>query len=273
MNPMFTKIVRNAFLPAAAAFFCMNASAATPVTQCGQKLDVAGETYEFTGNLNCAAAQVPTIFIQADKVVVDMKGFQYTGNGVASAFITAGTAGCMTVKNVELKNGSIMRAGRAIGICVPGSKSVETGWHIHDLQIRASGGGVTMINASGNMVKNVAMERLTLVNPNQGSVKFGVGIELTNSNGNKIYNNTINGATEEGIRIVFQSEDNDVKSNQITNTKIGVLAGAGVRENLIRGNKSLFNTVDMQDDNFNPPCGTDDWIRNTFTVANQFCIK
>jgi len=71
----------------------------------------------------------------------------------------------------------------------------------------------------------------------------------------------------------MNSENNDVKSNSIMNSKIGVLAGAGVKSNLIRGNKSLFNTVDMQDDNFNPPCGTDDWIRNSFTVANQFRIQ
>jgi parallel beta-helix repeat protein len=270
---MFTKIVRNAFLPAAAAFFCMNASAATPVTQCGQKLDVAGEEYVFTGSLNCTAAPVPTIFIQADKISVDMKGFQYTGNGVAAAFISAGTAGCMAVKNVELMNGSIMRAGRAIGVCVPGSKAVDTNWYIHDMQIRGSGGGVILINANGNKVINVAMERLTLVNPNPGSVKFGMGIEMTNSSENRIHNNSINVATEEGIKMVFNSQDNEVKGNQISNTKIGVLAGAGVKENVIRGNKSLFNTVDMQDDNFNPACGTDVWVRNVFTVASQFCIQ
>ena len=270
---MFTKFVRNAFLPAAAAFFCMSAAAATPVTQCGQKLNVQGETYEFTGNLNCSAAQVPTIFIQADGVKVDLKGFQYTGNGVAAAFVSSGPSGCIAVRGVEISNGTIVSAGRAIGVCVPGSLQMKTKWHIHDLQIRGCGGGVTMSNASGNEVNDVVMERLTLMNPNPGSVKFGVGIDMMNSSGNKIYRNTITVANEEGIRMYSRSSDNEIKANVISNTKVGILVGAGVKDNLIRGNKSLFNTVDMQDDTFNPPCGTNDWIRNTFTVANQFCIQ
>lgn len=270
---MFTKFVRNAFLPAAAAFFCMQAQAATPVTQCGQKLNVPGETYEFTGNLNCAAAPIPTIFVMADGVKVDMKGFQYTGNGMATAFISSNMQACVAVKNVEISDGTIVSVGRsAVSVCVPGSQQAKTKWHIHDLTIRGTGGGVALLNAAGNEVNNVVMERLTLTNPNGGPVTWGVGIDLMNASSNNIHHNKITLANEEGIKIALKSDENDIRFNEITRTKVGVLAGAGVKENVIRGNRSLFNTVDMQDDNFSPACGTDDWIRNVFTVANQFCI-
>lgn len=271
---MFTKFVRNAFLPAAAAFFCMSASAATPVTQCGQKLNVAGETYEFTGNLSCfAPGQIPTIFIQADGVKVDMKGFTFTGNGVATAFISSSGPACVALKNVEISNGVITSAGRAVGICAPGATSVETRWHVHDLQIRGVGSGIGMFNANKNHIHNVNMERLTLVNPNgPPSRQFGYGIELDNSDGNSIHHNTVVRANETGIHVGTNSSDNDVKFNQVTQTKVGIRVVTGASENLVRGNKSVFNTVDMQDDTFTPACGTTDWIRNNFTVANQFCI-
>lgn len=271
---MFTKFVRNAFLPAAAAFFCMNASAATPVTQCGQKLDVPGETYVFTGNLSCfAPGQIPTIFIQADGVKVDMQGFTFTGNGVAAGFISSSGPACVALKGVEISNGVIMGTGKAIGICVPGAAAVDTKWHIHDMQIRGAGGGITIFNANKNHIHNVDMQRLTLVNPNgPPSAPFGYGIEMFNSGGNSIHNNTVVRANETGILIGPNSSDNDVKSNQITETAIGIRVAGGAKENLVRGNKSVFNTVDMRDDNFNPACGTNDWVRNTFTVANQFCI-
>ena len=271
---MFTKFVRNAFLPAAAAFFSMSASAATPVTQCGQKLNVAGETYEFTGNLSCfSPGQIPTIFIQADGVKVDMKGFTFTGNGVAAAFISSSGPACVALKNVEITNGVISGVGRAIGICVPGSASVDTKWHVHDLQIRGAGSGIGAFNANKNHIHHVNMERLTLVNPNSPpSPVFGFGIELYNSDGNSIHHNTIVRTNETGIHVGANSSENDITKNQVTQTKIGIRVATGAAENLVRGNKSVFNTVDMQDETFTPACGTTDWIRNTFTVANQFCI-
>jgi nitrous oxidase accessory protein NosD len=269
---MLTKFVRNAFLPAAAAFLCMSASAATPVTQCGQKLNVQGETYEFTGNLNCSAAQVPTIYIIADDIKVNLKGFTFTGNGKAAGFVTSGPSGCLAVHGVELFNGTIMNTGRAVGVCVPGSAAVATRWHIHDLKIRGCGSGIFLSNANKNDIHHNLMERLTLVNPNPNSVKFGFGIELNNSDENLIGFNTISMANETGISIGFNSNDNDIKFNQIRNTQIGIRAVFGVKDNVVRGNSSLFSTVDMQDDNVTPPCGTNDWVRNTFTVANQFCI-
>ncbi len=269
---MFTQFVRNAFLPAAAAFFCMSASAATPVTQCGQKLNVQGESYVFTGDLNCAAAAVPTIYITADNVKVDMKGHTFTGNGKAAAFITSAPSGCIAVHGVELTNGTIVSAGRAVSVCVPGANAVDTRWHIHDLKIRGCGSGIFISNGNKNDVHNNTMERLTLVNPNPNSAKFGFGIELNNSTANRIGYNTVSVANETGISIGFNSNDNDVEFNQISNTQIGIRAAFGVKVNVVRGNKSVFNNVDMQDDNFQPACGTDDWVRNTFTVANQFCI-
>ena len=271
---MFTKFVRNAFLPAAAAFFCISASAATPVTQCGQKLNVAGETYEFTGNLSCfAQGQIPTIFIQADGVKVDMKGFTFTGNGVAAAFISSTGPACVALKNVEIANGVISSVGSAVGICVPGATSVDTRWHVHDLQIRGVGSGIGVFNANKNHIHNINMERLTLENPNgPPSRQFGYGIELYNSDGNNIHNNTVTRANETGIYVGAGSSENDVKNNQIRDTKIGIQVAANAKDNLVRGNKSVFNTMDMQDDTMVPPCGTNDWVRNTFTVANQFCI-
>jgi nitrous oxidase accessory protein NosD len=95
---------------------------------------------------------------------------------------------------------------------------------------------------------------------------------MYNSDGNSIHHNTVVRANETGIHVGLNSSDNDVKFNQITQTKIGIRVAANAKDNLVRGNKSVFNTVDMQDDTFTPPCGTNDWIRNTFTVANQFCI-
>jgi nitrous oxidase accessory protein NosD len=270
---MFTKFVRNAFLPAAAAFFCMNAQAATPVTQCGQKLAVPGETYVFNSNLSCGGqGQIPTLYVQADNIKINLNGHSFTGNNVAAGFITSNNSGCIAVKGVEISNGIITGTGRAISICVPGSAAVDTQWHIHNLQIRGNGTGILMNNANRNEVNNVTMERLSLTNPNASGPKFGNGIEMANSSWNRIHNNSVNTANEAGIVFSVNSTDNDIKANYIQHTKVGIHALAGVKDNVIRANSSLFNTVDMQDDNFNPACGTDDWVRNTFTIANQFCI-
>lgn len=264
---MFSQFVRNAFLPAAAiaAFCSLPAHAVTPVTQCGQALNVPGETYVLTANLHCPNGA--GAFIQADKVKFDLQGHTLSGVSPAGGIISAAGPSCFAAKGVEITNGEIQGFGTAVGICVPGSGSTSTKWEIHDLVIRGVGSGIRILNANGNSIYNNEIERATLAGP-----LFGYGIELSNSSDNRLRNNTIRAARIAGIGIRFNSSDNDIRANIVSQSDFGIRAFPGTQENSIRSNKSSSNTsMDLQDDN--AACGTNDWVRNLFNTSNQPCVK
>ncbi len=281
-------MIRN-FLFAAAC--CVPAFAVTPITQCGQTLSTAGETYVLTANLTCPAVVPPAdptgVRVVANNVVIDLQGFTLTGAGAFTGILTATLNGCVAVKGLEVKNGTIENFGTAISLCAPGQGGpFPMNANIHNLAIRNSQVGIVIAGSSGNAVRN---NKISAINVPQSpanpftAFRTGTAISVEKGLNNKIENNQISGAAANGIALIFGSADNEVQRNTIAGSGTNGIAvfGAGVAyggaayaasdNNLVRNNRVSASTAyDMFDGN--AACGANDWIKNTFLTAGQGCI-
>lgn len=280
-------MIRN-FLFAAAC--CVPAFAVTPITGCAQVLSTPGETYVFTANLTCT--QVPPadatgLRVVADDIVIDMQGFTLSGTGAYVGIATAAQSGCVAVKRLEVKNGTIQNFGTAVSLCAPGQGGpFAMNANIHNLVLRNLQAGIVIGNSSGNVVRNNKISAINIpqfpVNPFT-AFRTGTAISLEKAGNNKIENNQIAGAATNGIALIAGSADNEVQRNTVTGSgKNGIAvfgAGLGYMDvpygpsdnNLVRNNRVNTSTdYDMFDGNTN--CGSNDWIKNTFLLANNGCI-
>lgn len=262
---MLSKFVRNSILPAAALFCGAAAHAATPVNQCGQKLNVAGESYYFTANLNCASG--PAVMVMADNVRLDLKGFTLSGGGTGTAIMSTNGAACVAPKNVEISNGTIMSFGTGVGICVPNGVITETRWNVHHLSIRGIGSGIRVLYGSNNDIHHNTIERATL-----DGAALGNGIEVFYGNYNLIRSNVVSFSRLSGIYINGLSNWNSVGLNTLMSNATGVKVANGVKDTVVRSNSATANTaMDLED--ANTSCGNNDWLRNIYNMASKPCIK
>ncbi len=254
-------------LTAAAA--AISQGAPIPVNACATELNVPGAEYILTNNLNCPSL---AIRITADNVVFDLGGHTIAKVGTAqgSGIITAGpVGGCLPVKGVQVKNGTISNYAIAVSLCMPGGVPVKSGSQVKNMKFLDNTTAIAMFNIADTMVMN------NEVTGSAGAVgtTYPGAIYLQNAQDNSVKNNLVRGAMRNGIMLTGGSRDNDIKSNLLTmNSDAGIRVDAGSQENDMRSNVARANgQYDMFDGNNS--CGSNSWKNNTFLTRNQTCIQ
>ena len=293
---------------AAAALLLMAVTPAfslTPVNPaggCAQTLSAAGD-YVLTGNLNCSGTLGNGINIAASNITLHLAGHTisstdcdltknisgiFVQGGISNVLVEGGTVSGFNDGIVLSSTSSRVRGMRSTGACAFGiavsgqnnqvDTSVVTSSHIDGIGIQVASG--------------------TLIEANDISGNFRVGVDISNfSNNNTVTNNIItnNGivAGEQGGVAIFNGKNNVITSNTVNNNFDGILIespgnvvenntvngsvgkganGVGISisatgaSTVVKGNTVLGSSqADMID--INHKCGTDLWQNNTFQTA------
>jgi parallel beta-helix repeat protein len=242
----------------------------TPVTSCGQELDVAGD-YHLVSDLGpCTGSGV---VITASDVRLTLAG--HTLSGVASP------SGCEPQIGVDIRNpatnvrvaggtvtgfadgvsltaGSHASALRVVDNCGFGIMVAGSGARVDTSLVSGSVDGIALCNAS---------DALVTANDVFGNSRYGVLVScgLGADNGNQIVQNILRenglpGGDGGGIG-VFSGSDHHIAGNHLVDNFIGVylLTTAGTT---VEGNTAYRNTTDLVDDAVD--CGSDTWTSNLF---------
>jgi parallel beta-helix repeat protein len=236
---------------------------------CGDTLSVPGGHYVLTGNLACPAS--PAVHVTANNVTFDLKGFTLskTGSAIGAGIITAAGNTCVATSGVHIHNGTITNFGAAIQICVPTPPGpVATHTHINEMILTGNGSGIQIFNGNDNDIHNNKITNNLI----DVGVFHGVGILLSESDGNQIKQNVVNFNEADGIRLL-NSDHNHISGNTTnTNRESGIHIETGSAKNLVARNAAHNNaSFDLADDNRN--CGTNDWDSNSFGTRSQSCIQ
>jgi parallel beta-helix repeat protein len=226
-------------------------------------------TSVLTANLACPAS--PAVHITGNNVHFDLKGFTLskTGSAVGTAIITAAGNTCVATSAVHIHNGTITNFGTAIQICVSTPMSLSFPlkiWMPDPLPVRVISLMCACV-AIGPGHNNKITNNLIDV-----GVYHGVGILLSESDGNQIKENAVSFNEADGIRLL-NSDHNHISGNTTnTNRESGIHIETGSAKNLVVRNVAHNNaSFDLADDNRN--CGTNDWDSNSFGTRSQSCIQ
>ena len=271
------------------------ARALTPVTACGQNLDVAGASYILTVDLDCSGTLTSGINITANNVF-----FHLAGHTIAST-------DCDVTKSI----GGVVVSGGVSGVRIDGGtvRGFNDGIALGSANARVSGVTVTSacvfgiaISGTNNQVDTsvVTLSGLdgigigaasgTHILSNDISGNNRVGVDISNfSDNNFVQNNIINNNGivdgEQGGVAIFNGTNNLIANNSLSHNFQGIeieSPGNVVRDNTVSGsvNTGIFITsvgapstvklntvlgsgfVDMSDDG--SKCNGDIWRKNTF---------
>jgi len=269
------------------------ARALTPVTACGQTLDVPGGAYILTVDLDCSGTLANGINIAASNVFFHLAGH------------TISSTDCDASKSI----GGIVAPGGISGVRIDGGtvKGFNDGIVLYSASSRMSGMTVTnacifgiAISGQNNRVDTSVVTLSGLdgigigaasgiyIVSNDISGNARVGVDISNfSNNNFVVNNIINRNGildgEQGGVAIFNGTNNLVANNALNNNFNGIeieSPGNLVRGNTVSGSSNTgifitpvgspstvkYNTVlgsgitDMSDDT----CGVNTWRNNTF---------
>ena len=230
----------------------------TPVTSCGQVLDVAGE-YVLTADLNCSgmSGDYNGVTITASNVVFHLAGHSISSSdcdlnrnisgiavagGISGVKIDGGTVtgfndGVLLASSNSRVEGMTVRNACAFGILVQGENnrvqtSVVTGSGSDGIILSPASGAVIASNySSGNKRAGVAISDFAHDNliennilNNNGGTGEGYGVAVFNGTNNLIRNNAANYNDFAGIRIssaVNPTGNPNLSNKVIANTVSG----------------------------------------------------
>jgi parallel beta-helix repeat protein len=246
-------------------------AASTPVTACGQELDVPGD-YHLVSDLGPCTG--PGVVVTASDVRLTLAG--HTLSGVSTAGGCAEPQIGVDVRNpatnVRVAGGTV--TGFADGV------SLTAGAHASGLRVLDNCGFGIMVAGDGARVDTSlvsgsvdgialcnAWDALVTSNDVSGNSRYGVLMScgLGDDNGNQVVQNILRenglpGGDGGGIG-VFSGSDHRIAGNHIIDNFIGVylLTTAGTT---VEGNTAYRNTTDLVDDAVD--CGSDTWTSNLF---------
>lgn len=223
------------------------ASAATTVS-CGATIGTPG-TYVLAGD--CSGAGIS---ISASDVTLKLDGHTMTGLVQSTGILVDDSASAVSGDAI-MGPGTI--TGYSFGVVLGAGGIGVSGATVSGLTTNDGAFGIVVeFNANGSTVNNNTADNM-----------MGSGIGILGS-GNTVNNNTADNNAG-GIDIL--GSGNTVNNNAANdNTTIGITAFGGA--DTINHNTALGNgAFDLAD--FNPGCGTDTWRANTFTHANESCIR
>jgi nitrous oxidase accessory protein NosD len=196
-------------------------------------------SYRLTQNITLASANPAAILVTASGVSIDLNGFEIRGpgNNTGTGIQVEGASG------VHIFNGRLSNLG--FGVVVSNSSNVT----IRDLDIRARGlavpapppeTGIMVVESSG-----VVIDRNNLY-----SVGLGIFVRGGMSQGNRITNNNISGASNAALGICFNPAPGDpagpsgdfVANNSVFGFPTGVSITATAGVSVLRDN-NIFYTV------------------------------
>ena len=267
------------------------ARALTPVTACGQTLDVPGGAYILTVDLDCSGTLANGINIAASNVFFHLAGHTISSTdcdaskGIGGIVAPGGISGVRidggTVKGfndgIVLYSASSRMSGMTVtnacifGIAVSGQNnrvdtSVVTLSGLDGIGIGAASGiyivsnhisgnarvGVDISNFSNNnFVVNNIINRNGILDGEQG------GVAIFNGTNNLVANNALNNNFN-GIEI--ESAGNLVRGNTVSGSHTGIFITPVGSPSTVKYNTVLGSITDMSDDT----CGVNTWRNNTF---------
>ena len=267
------------------------ARALTPVTACGQTLDVPGGKYILTVDLDCSGTFANGINITASSVFFHLAGHTISSTdcdaskGIGGIVVSGGISG------VRIDGGTVR--GFNDGVVLYSSSSRMSGMTVTNaciFGIAVSGQNnrvdTSVVTLSGLDGIGIGAASGTYIVSNDISANARVGVDISNfSNNNFVMNNIINSNGildgEQGGVAIFNGTNNLVANNALNNNFNGIeieSPGNLVRGNTVNGSHTgifittvgspstvKYNTVlgsitDMSDDT----CGVNTWRNNTF---------
>lgn len=197
----------------------------TPLTICGQHLDVAGAHYVLTGDLTCP--DTTAVIISANDVRFSLSGFTLSGDGTGASGIEVDS-----VSGVRIRGGAVMGFGNGIRL------SIATNVRVSDMVLTGNGDGVQLQSSDNNRISDSTITGNT------------IGVELEGSDNNTVSANTVSNNVADpaitvsaGVFVQNGSTGNVIASNIIaSNGTVGVTLQSS-DSNLVEGN-TVTDTFD-----------------------------
>lgn len=282
-------------LAAAMLLAASPARALTPVTTCGQTLDVPGGAYILTVDIDCSGTFANGVNITASNVAFHLAGHTISSTDCDSSKDILGIFISLELSGVRIDGGTVRGFNDGIGLNSSSSRvSAMTVTNACFFGIALSGQNnqvdTSVVTLSGLDGIGLQLSTGTTITANDISGNARLGVDITNdSNSNVIKNNIINnnGITtgEKGGVGIFFGTKNLIVNNALNHNFSGIeieSPGNVVQDNTVNGSSSTgifittlgspstvkHNTVlgsvlaDMSDDN--ATCDGDVWRKNTF---------
>jgi hypothetical protein len=291
-NKMLTSMLFG--LAAGLLLAAVPARALTPVTACGQTLDVPGGAYILTVDLDCSGTLANGVNITASNVVFHLAGHTISSTdcdvtkGIQGIFVS------LAISGVRIDGGTVRGFNDGIGLNSSNSRvnamtvtnACFFGIALQNQNNQVDTSVVTLSGLDG-IALQVATGTIIAANDISGNLRLGVDIS-NNSNNNFVKSNIINGngtSGEQGGVGIFFGTNNVVANNALNHNFNGIeieSPGNFALTNKVNGSSStgIFittlgtpstvkqNTVlgsvitDMNDTNAS--CDMDIWRKNTF---------
>ncbi|MCX6767206.1 MAG: right-handed parallel beta-helix repeat-containing protein, partial [Candidatus Micrarchaeota archaeon] len=214
-----------------ALVLAVSAQAVTTVSDCGQAIDAAGETYELNQSISSAGATCLTA--AADNVTIDCKGFSITGDDVTSSTygVSFPDRYNVTVKNCNISDyytGIYLWSATSSTIT---NNSISSCFSTNGDGINAAGSYHTAYNITityNNITSNAGMGiriTSTYANVSYNNISFNGGraIDADNAPNSTFSYNTLDFNSHFGIRLSGDAFWSVISNNVVNNT-----AGSGL---------------------------------------------
>jgi hypothetical protein len=270
------------------------ARALTPVTACGQLLDVPGRAYILAADLDCSGTLANGVNVTASNVVFHLAGHSLSSTDCDATKGIQGIFVSLAISGVRIDGGTVRGFNDGIGLNSSNSRvsaMTVTNACFFGIALQSQNNQVdtSVVTLSG--LDGIALQVATgtVITANDISRNLRLGVDISNnSNNNFVTSNIINGngtSGEQGGVGIFFGTNNVVANNALDNNFNGIeieSPGNFVLTNQVNGSSStgIFittlgtpstvkqNTVlgsvitDLNDNNAN--CDTDIWRKNTF---------
>jgi len=270
------------------------ARALTPVTACGQTLDVPGGAYILTVDLDCSGTFTNGLNITASNVVFHLAGHTISSTDCDATKNIQGILVSLAISGVRIEGGTVRGFNDGIGLNSSNSRvSGMTVTNACIFGIVLSGQNnqldTSVVTLSGLDGIGLQLATGALITANDISANLRLGVDISNNSNNNVLKSNIinsNGSnSEQGGVGIFFGTNNVVANNALNNNSNGIeieSPGNFALDNKVNGslNTGIFiptlgspstvkhNTVlgsafvDMSDGN--TTCDGNIWRKNTF---------
>lgn len=262
-----------------------------PADGCGQPLNIPGEQYVLTGDLECSGPGYGLV-ITADNVTLHLAGHTISSDTCTDAYEVIGIYALGGLTGVTIEGGRV--SGFNDGVSLSSSYSV-----VRNMTVTGSCYNGIIVQADHNVVEKnvvsgtgngVALTPATNANVRANDLSgnaIGVLISDNNASDNIVEDNIINSSSQTGV-LIANGTDNTVRNNALAGNQCGVMVGWGgnlVENNYVSGSVSAGIAVTMNGDastvrdntvlgsgvadlaHEHPTGGTTTWLSNTYLTS------
>jgi hypothetical protein len=261
-----------------------------PAEGCGQSLNIPGEHYVLTGDLECSGPGYGLV-IAADNITLHLAGHTISNTTCTDAYEVIGIYALGGLTGITIEGGRV--SGFNDGVALSSSYSAVrnmtvTGSCYNGILVSADHDLVekNVVSGTGNGVALTPATNATVRANHLFDNAMGVLISDNNANDNIVEDNIINTSTT-GV-LIANGERNTVRNNALAGNQCGVMVGWGdhliegnnvtgsltagisvtangdpstVRDNVVLGS----GVVDLSHDL--PAGGTTTWLNNTYLTS------